>query len=77
MLNGCVKQRATQHPTITRLVIIFNLKKKFILVRIRTQFQNYGILYLDLIHRFGFKIMNTERTGILLNVKIKFNKIVQ
>jgi hypothetical protein len=41
------------------------------------QFQNYEILYLDLIDRLGFKIINTERTGILLNVKMKFNKILQ
>jgi len=41
------------------------------------QCQNYEILYLDLIHRLRFKIINTERPDILLNVKRKFNKILQ
>ena len=39
------------------------------------QFQNYEKL-LNLIHRLGFKIMNTERTGMLLNIEMKFNKIL-
>jgi hypothetical protein len=69
-----VKEKAAQHPTMPRIaIIIIRRKKKVIFARTRSQqFQNYEILNLKPTHRLGFKTMNTERTVMFLNVKLKF-----